>query len=103
MKKIEENLKEDIRRTTIKFINDFNDMYSTEENKFGIHHIHRCIFELLSKNKRQAKKLCKEYLKTKNMKRDKCLCCCDDADENGCKYMKFILLESENMNILSIM
>lgn len=62
-------------------------------------HKHMCFFEMLY-DKRYAKKRCKNYLKTKNMKRDKCLSCCDEADLYGCKYMKIFTIEEADGKII---
>lgn len=77
----------------------YDKLYNIEQNDlcscYGHNHYHKCDFEMLH-NKKQALLLCKKYLRTKHMKRDKQMECCDNADCNGCRHMKHILLDQND-------
>lgn len=72
----------------------YYNLYSIDSNtqNQGHNHYHICDFKI-TKNGKEAVLACKKYLRTKHMKRDKCMSCCDNADCEGCKHMKFILVD----------
>lgn len=79
--------------------NYYDELYNVQKKSLtylgGHNHCHKCDFEMLH-NKKQAILLCKNYLRTKHMKRDRWMECCDNADCGGCKHMKFILVSEDN-------
>lgn len=68
-------------------------------------HFHICQFELEAKIKGKRNnwsvRKCKEYLKTKGLKRDSRQFCCDSAEAGekwkSCKYLKTIYIDSDGV------
>lgn len=100
-------LQENTLKKSEKIVNNYYDsLYVIESGCLqdegfhgGHNHCHRCALEILY-NKKYAMLQCKKYLRSKGMKRDKCLSCCDYA-ENGhsCKYMSFLLMTDDGQII----
>ena len=96
-----EKLDKETRESLSLIFHDYYEKLWELNNKqpISINHFHICQFELEQKlfhkkAKGYAKKKCKDYLKTKGLRRDSCMACCDCADDYGCKYMKTFVKDS---------
>lgn len=96
-----EKIDNELRESFSKMVHDYYEKLWELNNyqPISTSHFHICQFELEQKlfhkkDKNYAKRHCKAYLKTKNMTRDVCRCCCDNADKYGCRYMKTFVRDS---------
>ena len=75
-------------------------VYDINERTYGsAYHLHMCDFEIIYRNQRSIKNMCKQYLKSIGKKRDKYMMCCD-----MCKHMKYLQCsEDDNNDVIAIM